>query len=58
MWENIISAFEKGVFRYKNKKEESEEESKEESEQTEEKPNKMQRPSWVNISDDNYNSLI
>ena len=52
--ENIISGFEKGVFLYKNKKEESEEESK----QTEEKPNKMQKPSWVNISDDNYNSLI
>ena len=27
-------------------------------EQTEEKPNKMQKPSWVNISDDNYKSLM
>ena len=31
---------------------------KKKSEQTEEKPNMMQKPSWVNIPDNNYNSLI
>ena len=32
--------------------------SEKKSEQTEEKPNKMQKPSRVNISENNYNSLI
>ena len=32
--------------------------SEKKSEQTEEKPNKMQKPSQVNISENNYNSLI
>ena len=30
----------------------------EEPEQTEEEPNKIVKPSWINISDDNYNSLM
>ena len=71
--EDINGLFKRGIFPFKcsvsKAKEESEEESEEESnaeseeskgkpEEAEEKFNKMQKPPWVNISDDNYNSLI
>ena len=51
------------LFSEKKKSEQTEEEKPEqteekESEQTKEKPYNMQKPSWVNIFDENYNSLI
>ena len=58
MREDIISTFEKCVFPFKNKKEEPKEVSEEKLEKGKKKFDRMQKPSWVNISDDNYNSLI
>ena len=59
--EDINGLFKRGIFPFKcsvSKAKEESEESKGKPEEAEEKFNKMQKPPWVNISDDNYNSLI
>ena len=48
----------KSLNHYLAKKKKSEQTEEKESEQTKEKPYNMQKPSWVNIFDENYNSLI